>query len=282
MVLRKTCRKHDNFRKNYLNGLRFGTFLEGPKSKKDFVNQPFSTNGSGFIHKKRFSKNEKFNFSAKIYEKGKNVEKRNYLFPKDLQIRCSLFFYRIYIVSFVYHKRFTKNQKLNFPAKIYEKEKKVMAQTCLFPKDLQIRPRQFFYRIYIFSFVYHKRYSKNQKFNFFRQNIRETEKMLRNKIVYFQKIYKFAFHNFSIEFISFHLFIKTVFQKIKNSIFPPKYTRNGKMLRDKIVYFQKIYKFAFYNFSIEFISFHLFIINVIQEIKKSTFSAKIYEKPKKC
>ena len=60
--------KYDNFRKNYRIGMRFCTFLERPKRKEGFVNQPFLTNGFSFIHQKGFSKNKKFNFPAKIYE----------------------------------------------------------------------------------------------------------------------------------------------------------------------------------------------------------------------
>ena len=43
---------------------------------------------------------------------------------------------------------------------------------------------------------------------------------------------------FFIGIISFYLFIENVFIKIKNSIFPPKYTRYGKNVRDK---FNKLY-----------------------------------------
>ena len=60
--------KHDNFRKDYRTGLCFGILLEGLKRKEEFVNQPFWTNGSGFIHQKRFFHYQIFNFSTKIYE----------------------------------------------------------------------------------------------------------------------------------------------------------------------------------------------------------------------
>ena len=58
--------KRDNSRKNYRIGLHFDTILEVPKGMNEFVYQPFLTNGSGFIHQKRISKNQKFNLSAKI------------------------------------------------------------------------------------------------------------------------------------------------------------------------------------------------------------------------
>ena len=60
--------KHDNFRKNYRIGLRFGILLKVSKRKNELANQPFLNNGFTFIHRKRFSKNQKFNFSAKIYK----------------------------------------------------------------------------------------------------------------------------------------------------------------------------------------------------------------------
>ena len=49
---------------NALTRMKFGTPLEGLKRMDEFVNQPFFTNGSGFIHKKSICKNQKFNFPA--------------------------------------------------------------------------------------------------------------------------------------------------------------------------------------------------------------------------
>ena len=61
--------------------------------------------------------------------------------------------------------------------------------------------------------------------------MRDTQKTLRNKIVRFKKIYKLALDYFLIRVISFYLFIKNVFMKIKNSIFPPKYTKYRKNVK---------------------------------------------------
>ena len=58
----------DNSWWNYLIGLKFGTFFESPKSKDEFLNQTFATNGSGLIHKIRFCRNQTFHFRVKIYE----------------------------------------------------------------------------------------------------------------------------------------------------------------------------------------------------------------------
>ena len=51
---------------------------------------------------------------------GKIVKKLNFSFQKNLQICCRLFFHMSYIFSFIYQKRFYKNQKFNFFAKIYQ------------------------------------------------------------------------------------------------------------------------------------------------------------------
>ena len=51
-----------NFRNDYQIGLRFDTLLEGQKRMEEFVNQPFLTNGSGFIYQKRSYNKQKINF----------------------------------------------------------------------------------------------------------------------------------------------------------------------------------------------------------------------------
>ena len=53
----------------------------------------------------------------------------------------------------------------------------------------------------------------------------------------------------------FKFCMKSVFLKIKNSIFLTKYTRYGKNVRNIIVYFKEIYKFPHNHFFIESISF---------------------------
>ena len=58
----------------------------------------------------------------------------------------------------------------------------------------------------------------------------DTKKFKKDKIIRFKRIYEFFADYFFIGGISFLLFNKNVFTKIKNSIFPPKYTRYGKML----------------------------------------------------
>ena len=67
--------------------------------------------------------------------------------------------------------------------------------------------------------------------------------MLRSKIVHFKEFYKFVLDHVFTGVISFRLFIKNVFLQLENSIFPPKYTRCGKILKSKIVNFEEFYKF---------------------------------------
>ena len=73
---------------------------------------------------KNFLENKKFYFILNVCEIQKNVGKDNCSLEKDLQIGSWLFFHESYIFSFVHRKRFYKNQKFNFPAKIYEIWKK--------------------------------------------------------------------------------------------------------------------------------------------------------------
>ena len=70
------------------------------------------------------------------------------------------------------------------------------------------------------------------------------------------------------------LFIKNVLIKIKNSIFPPKYTKYGTMLASKIVDFEEIYKVSPDYFFIRIISFFLFIKNVFKGFQNPIFPTK--------
>ena len=106
-----------------------------------------------------------------------------------------------------------------------------------------------FNRTRSFCFNRKKRHQK-WKIPFCTISMRDTKKMLNNKIVRFKKIYKLALDYFFIGVICCLLFIKNVFIKIKNSILPPKYKRYGKMLKNKIVYCNNIYKSSVDHFSI--------------------------------
>ena len=82
-------------------------------------------------------------------------------------------------------KNLIKNEKFYFASNLYEKNVKI--GNFSFRKDLQISSHLFFHKSYTFSFIHQKRFHEKQIFNFLPQNIRETEKILRNKIVYFKK-----------------------------------------------------------------------------------------------
>ena len=84
-----------------------------------------------------------------------------------------------------------------------------------------------------------------------RPNYSRYEKMLSSKIVHLKKIYKLGFDHFLVKCTVLVLSIKNGFYKIKKSIIRPNYSRYEKMLKSKIVYFKKIYKFYFYHFFVK-------------------------------
>ena len=112
---------------------------------------------------KNFINIKKFHFVLNLCGIQKNVKKQNFLFQKDLQIICWLFFHRSYTFSFIHQKRFFKNQKLNFPAKICEMRTKCSEQNCSSQENTQIYSRSFFDRIGSFRFNC-KKHFKIEKF----------------------------------------------------------------------------------------------------------------------
>ena len=109
------------------------------------------------------------------------------------------------------------------------------------------------------------------KKSIFRLNCARYEKMLRSKIFHLKKIYKFDVEHFFVKRTVFVSSIKNGFYKIKKSIFRPNYTRYEKMLRSKIVYIRKIYKFYFDHFLVKHTVFVLSIKNGFYKMKKSIF-----------
>ena len=104
--------------------------------------------------------------------------------------------------------------------------------------------------------------------------------MLTSKILYFKEIYKFATGHFFIEVTSFHLFIKNVFMKMKNSIYLTKYTRYGKNFNEKNSLFQRDLQICYWSFSHRKYVFCLIMKNVIKN-KKFWFFKKLNEIRKK-
>ena len=89
--------KHDNFRRNYQIELKFVTTFEGPKRKNEFFNKPFLTMVLVLSIKNVFVKIKNSIFSQKYMRYGKNFEKKNSSFQKDLQICFWSFFQKSYI-----------------------------------------------------------------------------------------------------------------------------------------------------------------------------------------
>ena len=101
----------------YKIGLRFGIPLEGPERKDEFFNQLFLINGSSFIYKKRFSKNQKFHFLAKIYELRKKCwETKLFFLKRSTNVPMTIFSYEI---SFVYQWKILLKIKKSLSKKNY-------------------------------------------------------------------------------------------------------------------------------------------------------------------
>ena len=63
--------------------MHFGTILEIPKRKDKFVNQPFLTIGSGFIHMKRFYK-KKIQFSHQNIQDTEKMLRNRIVYFKEI------------------------------------------------------------------------------------------------------------------------------------------------------------------------------------------------------
>ena len=75
-----------------------------------------------------------------------------------------------------------------------------------------------------------------------------NKKMLGKKIDRFKKIYKLDFDYISTKVTSFYLFIKNMFMKINNSIFPQKHTNCEKNVVEQNCLFKKDLKLWSYKF----------------------------------
>ena len=79
---------------------------------------------------------------------------------------------------------------------------------------------------------------KNEKFHFVPNPCGMRKKCLKTKLFDLKRSTNLVLTIFSLE-TSFLLFIKNIFIKIKNSIFPPKYTGYGKNVKKQNSLFQK-------------------------------------------
>ena len=133
---------------------------------------------------------------------------------------------KIFILHQIYEgyetniKNFLTIQNSIFPPKQTRCGKNVKIQNCSFHRDLQMSYRPFLHRSYIFCLLIKKllvfkktiRYEKNCSFrlvihkkryqkwkiSFYTKSMRDTKKMLENKIVYFQNIQNFGADHFFI------------------------------------------------------------------------------------
>ena len=110
-------------------GLKFGTPLEGPKRKDEFINKTIFTNGSGFIHKKSFFKNQNFHSPDIIYEiQQKCQEIKFFTSERSTIFLVTIFSQELYFLFISDH--LLKN--FWFPTKLYEIFTKKMLKTKLF------------------------------------------------------------------------------------------------------------------------------------------------------
>ena len=123
------------------------------------------------------------------------IKKRFMNWKKLSSIRSNFFFDRIS------QKCFFDSKKVFSGCARYEKN--VRKENYTLQKYLQIIFWLFFHQLYIFIYS-SKTSSWKSKIKFFRQNIRDTEKMLGSKIVYYKKIYNFGLEHFFIGPISFY------------------------------------------------------------------------------
>ena len=99
-------------------------------------------------------------------------------------------------------------------------KKNVRIQSCLFQKYLQILFHTVSEKTYIFRFN-SKKYDWNSKIPFFRQNMWDTKKTFRWKIVGLNKVYKFSSRHFGTGCVFYVL----IFNIKKIRFFSPKYVR---------------------------------------------------------
>ena len=103
--------------------------------------------------------------------------------------------------------------------------------------------------------------------------------MLKTKIVYLRKIYKFCFNHILEKLTVFILIKKTL--KIKSCGFRPNNARYEKMLTSKIVHLKEIYNFDFDHFLIKCTVLVLIVKNIIKN-QKFNFTDKLWDIRNKC
>ena len=121
---------------------------------------------------------------------------------------------------------------------------------------------------------------KIEKF-IFRPNYAIYEKILRSKIVHFNKVYKFAFDHF-LEKRTVFILIKKTLLKTKSCGFRSNNARYEKMLCSKIVHLKGIYNFGFDHFLIKRTVFVLIVKNVIKNLLASLVHSHCTLRAQRC
>ena len=99
--------------------------FKGTNRKDDFVKQPFLTKGFSFIYIKIFSKNQKFNFPAKIYEIRKKFKEMKFFISKRSTIMVLIIFPQELYPLFI-NEKYYKKVKIIFLRKTTRDTKKML------------------------------------------------------------------------------------------------------------------------------------------------------------
>ena len=121
-------------------------------------------------------------------------------------------------------KNVIKNKNFWFTKKLYGIRKKCWGQICSSQEDIQIFSGLFLNRTRSCRFNCNKRY-QNWKIPLCTKSMQDTKKMLESEIFRCKNTHKLVLNYFFIRIMSFQIFIKKDFIKIKNSIFSPKNKR---------------------------------------------------------
>ena len=166
--------------------------------KVKFVSQPILTNGSGFIHQRRFLQNRKVHFPVKLCETYK------FCFDHFLKKRT---------VFILIRKTLLKIKSCGFRVNNARYEKMLTRKIVHFKKIYNFYFDHFLIKCTVFVLNV-KNVIKNKKLNF-PDKLQHTKQMLKNKIIRFRKIYKFYLDHFLIKWTVFVLNVKNVIKNQK-------------------------------------------------------------------
>ena len=132
--------------------------------KVKFVSQPFLTNGSGFIHQRRFLQNFKIHFPAKLCEIRKNVRSKIIHLKKTYQF-CFNHFLEKRTVLILIKKTLLKIKSCGFRPNNARYEKMLRSKIVHLKKIYNFDFDHFLIKRTVFLLIV-KNVIKTQKFNF--------------------------------------------------------------------------------------------------------------------